>query len=433
MMHQRKHHGSVVVLSLWALGIAAIVTSSIQVFSHRQSLLGIEVHDRIQARWAARAGIDSTIAMMADHTARPVPNNAITLVDNLDFISKGDAGKATWDIRHHIDGKDWTGPMDEHSKFNINSENNAVFQLVIDEILAFGVMESILDWIDSDDEPRTLGVESDYYLGLETSYEPRNGLLQSIAELELIAGVMPDDVRGEDWDLDFRLDANEDDGGESLPWDEPDKYLDGGWASLLTTSSVSGGATDSGYPRLNLKRENSETLQLRLGIDPAQAQALLNFAKSDTATLSTLLTQTLRSISGDAQGVSNLTDDQLRIIFAETALFHPHEAPPGKMNINTVSSVILYRLFPENSRLVEELLYIRNNSASGISSPVDYLDIPGIEPTMVEFIYSLFDTRSNVFTISSLGKVEGSGVEQEIIVIVDRSTLPVTILEYREQ
>jgi hypothetical protein len=32
-----------------------------------------------------------------------------------------------------------------------------------------------------------------------------------------------------------------------------------------------------------------------------------------------------------------------------------------------------------------------------------------------------------------LGKVEGSGVEQEIIVIVDRSTLPVTILEYREQ
>jgi hypothetical protein len=103
------------------------------------------------------------------------------------------------------------------------------------------------------------------------------------------------------------------------------------------------------------------------------------------------------------------------------------------MNINTVSSEILYRLFPENSRLVEELLYLRNNNAGGISSPVDYLEIPGIEPTMVEFIYSLFDTRSNVFTISSLGKVEGSGVEQEIIVIVDRSTLPVTILEYREQ
>jgi hypothetical protein len=168
-------------------------------------------------------------------------------------------------------------------------------------------------------------------------------------------------------------------------------------------------------------------------VDPAQAQALLDFAQSNSASLSTLLTQTLRSISGDAEGVSNLDDEQLRVIFAETALFHSHEAPPGKMNINTVSSEILYRLFPENSRLVEELLYLRSNNIGGITSPVDYLEIPGIEPTMVEFIYSLFDTRSNVFTISSLGKVKGSGVEQEIIVIVDRSTLPVTILEYREQ
>lgn len=432
MTCRTKKRGSVIVLSLWALGIAAIVTSSIQVFSHRQSLLGIEVHDRIQARWAARAGIESSIAAMADHTARPVPNNAFALVDNLDYVAKGEAGKATWDIRHHIEGKDWTGPMDEHAKFNINSENNAAFQLVIDEILAFGVMESILDWIDSDDEPRNLGVERDYYLGLETSYEPRNGLLQSIAELELIAGVMPDDVRGEDWDLDFRLDANEDDGGESLPWDEPDKYLEGGWASLLTTSSVEGGGTESGYARLNLARENAQTLQLRLGIEPAQADALLAFGASATS-LSTLLTQTLRSISGDAEGVTNLTDDQLRLIFAETCLFHPHEAPPGKLNINTVSPTILYRLFPDNSRLVEELIYLRNNSAGGISSPVDYLEIPGIEPTMIDFIYALFDTRSNVFTISSLGKVEGSSVEQEIIVIVDRSTLPVTILEYREQ
>ncbi|MAI67861.1 MAG: hypothetical protein CMJ26_08305 [Phycisphaerae bacterium] len=432
MTCRTKKRGSVIVLSLWALGIAAIVTSSIQVFSHRQSLLGIEVHDRIQARWAARAGIESSIAAMADHTARPVPNNAFALVDNLDYVAKGQAGKATWDIRHHIEGKDWTGPMDEHAKFNINSENNAAFQLVIDEILAFGVMESILDWIDSDDEPRNLGVERDYYLGLETSYEPRNGLLQSIAELELIAGVMPDDVRGEDWDLDFRLDANEDDGGESLPWDEPDKYLEGGWASLLTTSSVEGGGTESGYARLNLARENAQTLQLRLGIEPAQADALLAFGASATS-LSTLLTQTLRSISGDAEGVTNLTDDQLRVIFAETCLFHAHEAPPGKLNINTVSPTILYRLFPDNSRLVEELIYLRNNNAGGISSPVDYLEIPGIEPTMIDFIYALFDTRSNVFTISSLGKVEGSSVEQEIIVIVDRSTLPVTILEYREQ
>jgi len=334
MMHQRKQRGSVIVIALWALGIAAIVTSSIQVFAQRQSLLGIEVRDRIQARWAARAGIESSIAVMADYTARPVMQDSRAMDRSLEYVAIGESGTATWDIRHHADGQDWAGPMDEHSKFNINSKDNSIFILVIDD-MAFGVLEAIQDWIDEDDEPRLLGVERDYYLSLETSYEPRNGLLRSIAELELIAGVMPDDVRGEDWNLNFRLDPNEDDGGESLPWDEPDKYLEGGWASLLTTSSVDGGATSSGEKRINLNKIDPQTLQLRLGVEPGQADALINFAKSDGADLATLLTQTLRSISGDAEGVTNLTDDQLRMIFAEVSLYDAHESPPGRMNINT--------------------------------------------------------------------------------------------------
>ena len=432
MTTSNKQRGSVIVIALWAIGIAAIVTSSIQVFSQRQSLLGIEVKDRIQARWAARAGIESSIAVMADHTTSPVPQDALAMLKNLEYVATGDAGSATWDIRHHKDGQDWAGPMDEHSKFNINSKDNSIFILVIDD-MAFGVLEAILDWIDEDDDPRTLGVERDYYLSLETSYEPRNGLLKSIAELELIAGVMPDDVRGEDWNLNFRLDPNEDDGGESLPWDEPDQYMEGGWASLLTTTSIDGGATESGEQRVNLNKIDSESLQLRLGLEPGQADALIEFAATEDANLSTLLTQTLRSISGDAEGVTNLTDDQLRVVFAETSLYDAHDAPPGRMNINTISPELLYRLLPENDRIVEELLYLRVNNDGGITSPVDYLNIPGIQTSMVEFLYGLFDTQSNVYTISSLGKATGSGVQQEIIAIVDRSTLPVTILEYREQ
>ncbi len=432
MIHNRTRHGSVIVIALWALGIAAIVTSSIQIFAQRQTLLGIEVRDRIQARWAARAGVETSIAVMADHTAQPTPWDAYALITDLEYVATGEIASSAWDIRYYSDGQDWAGPIDEHSKFNINSEDNAIFILVIDD-LAFGVLDAILDWIDEDDEPRLLGVERDYYLNLETSYEPRNGHLRSIAELELIGGVMPDDVRGEDWNLNYKLDPNENDGGESLPWDEPDDYLEGGWASLLTTSSVDGGATESGNKRINLKKIDAESLQLQLGLEPAQANALIDFANGGDADLATLLTQTLRSISGDAEGVTNLTDDQLRIIFAETSLFDAHEAPPGRMNINTIPPQLLYRLLPDNNRLVEEILYLRANNAGGITSPMDFLEIPGINTSMVSFLYGLFDTHSNVFTISCTGKANGSGVEQEIIAIVDRSTLPVTILEYREQ
>ena len=121
------------------------------------------------------------------------------------------------------------------------------------------------------------------------------------------------------------------------------------------------------------------------------------------------------------------------MIFAETSLYDAHEAPPGRMNINTISPELLYRILPENDRLVDELLYLRANNAGGITSPIDHLSIPGIQTSMVSFLYGLFDTQSNVYSISCVGRANGSGVEQEIIAIVDRSTLPVTILEYREQ
>ena len=247
------------------------------------------------------------------------------------------------------------------------------------------------------------------------------------------AGHISFDITTRSERISCQQDTNENDGGQSLPWDEPNGMLEGGWATMLTVLSVDGGATESGEPRINLKKTDLETLQIRLGLEEPQAQALITLATSDNANLGTLLTNTLRSVSNGMQDVTNLTDEQLKLIFAETALFDPHEAPPGRMNINTISPELLYTLFPDNKTLVEELLYLRVNNSGGISSPLDYRDIAGIAPNMVTFLYDIFDTRSSVFTISSKGMATASQVEQEIIVVVDRSTIPVTILEYREQ
>jgi len=38
----------------------------------------------------------------------------------------------------------------------------------------------------------------------------------------------------------------------------------------------------------------------------------------------------------------------------------------------------------------------------------------------------------NVYTISSRGRAESTGLEVEILATVDRSSLPLRILEYRE-
>ena len=76
--------------------------------------------------------------------------------------------------------------------------------------------------------------------------------------MELIAGLEPDDIRGEDWNLNNRLDDNENDGEGSLPEDEPDDVLDGGWAAYLTASSLADGATASGLPRLYFPATTAE-------------------------------------------------------------------------------------------------------------------------------------------------------------------------------
>ncbi len=49
--------------------------------------------------------------------------------------------------------------------------------------------DSILDWIDHDNEPREFGAEQEYYSGLDRPYAPRNGLPESLEELLFVKGV----------------------------------------------------------------------------------------------------------------------------------------------------------------------------------------------------------------------------------------------------
>jgi general secretion pathway protein K len=51
------------------------------------------------------------------------------------------------------------------------------------------VVNSILDWLDPDDEVRVDGAEGDYYEGLDPPRAPKNGVLDSPEELLLVQGV----------------------------------------------------------------------------------------------------------------------------------------------------------------------------------------------------------------------------------------------------
>ncbi|MCI5122118.1 MAG: hypothetical protein D3908_13195, partial [Candidatus Electrothrix sp. AUS4] len=50
------------------------------------------------------------------------------------------------------------------------------------------MLDSLADWLDSDDEERENGAEKGYYSGLDPSYIPSNGPLQLIEDLVLVKG-----------------------------------------------------------------------------------------------------------------------------------------------------------------------------------------------------------------------------------------------------
>ena len=441
-MHRIRHsstrentaaRGSVIIVVVWAVAICALLVTSLMVFAGRQSMLGHESLDHIRARWAARAGMEETIAVLAYHTIEPEPDSALAINFALEDVAAGETDNGTWSILYDdLDGQRFPGPMDEHMKLNVNGDGRGYLALIFSP-LSWGVSPAIEDWIDEDDDPRDLGVEKDYYLSLDARYEPRNDYLWHVAEMELIAGLEPSDIRGEDWNLNNRLDDNENDGEASLPNDEADDVLDGGWSAYLTASSLADGATASGLPRLYFAATTSEELQERIGLDPAQASALMNLATDPEFALESLITTPLSSGGSEQNEIAPLNDRQLTALFDETTTNKPHQQGVGKLNINTVPRTLLLDMYTGQEDLVENIYSMRRNQSEGITSILQLREIPNMtDQTLLEMAQN-FTTRSNVYTITSRGRSGASGREVEIVVVVDRSTVPVRILEYREE
>ena len=84
---------------------------------------------------------------------------------------------------------------DLERKFNINMANQDVLQqamvvvMGMDASVVPSISDSIIDWIDKDEDNHLSGVESDYYMALAPPYMAKNGPMDDISELLLIKGI----------------------------------------------------------------------------------------------------------------------------------------------------------------------------------------------------------------------------------------------------
>lgn len=91
----------------------------------------------------------------------------------------------------------WVRVTDEGGKISLNASQENLLRLVftnlgLDVDAAAALSDSVLDWIDQDDEHRMNGAESDYYLGLPRPYVAKNTPFDSLEELLLVKGVTPE-------------------------------------------------------------------------------------------------------------------------------------------------------------------------------------------------------------------------------------------------
>ncbi|HON07910.1 MAG TPA: type II secretion system protein GspK [Verrucomicrobiota bacterium] len=127
-----------------------------------------EPYDSLNQKWAG--GVGPTNGLLSDITLENIPlgNGTITV-------------KIT----------------DMERKFNINIADemilNQAFTLIgVEAAEARPIINSILDWLDPDDEVRVGGAESDFYENLEPPYVAKNGPMDDVSELLLIRNVIPE-------------------------------------------------------------------------------------------------------------------------------------------------------------------------------------------------------------------------------------------------
>jgi DNA uptake protein ComE-like DNA-binding protein len=235
----------------------------------------------------------------------------------------------------------------------------------------------------------------------------------------------------------------------------------------------------SGQDKLNLKTATPEEMQERFGVTAEQANALTGFAKGPSAKMEMLLTQDLSTLAsgggnsrtpstGRAQTGRNsapsnnaqlgqetgaqsgrsssgapqtggttrlqaLDATQLRKIFQEGTLDAEGQPILGKVNLNTAPPSILRALLPSDPISADAILSLRSASSTGLLALSDLRTSNRISPDSLAAIAPYADTQSYVFTVTSRGRSATTGLEVEITAVIDRSTLPARILEYREQ
>jgi general secretion pathway protein K len=261
---------SVMVLTVLAAGFAY----SMKV----ETKLARNANSEAELEWLGRSGVEYARWVLANSMANPMqpydsldqpwstgsgflgPTNApIAYVQNPFPLGHG---SVSWKI------------TDLESKFNINSPEPILQQVLPQALTLMGVgpgeatpiVNSILDWLDPDDQTHVEGAETRYYEGLTPPYSAKNGPIDDISELLLIKGVTPEIYYG---GIATNFQA-------SYYSRQLNPFGQSANAMLMTTSGLTNLFTPLSDGKVNINTASAEVLQLIPGLNAMMAEAIVS-------------------------------------------------------------------------------------------------------------------------------------------------------------
>jgi general secretion pathway protein K len=261
---------SILVLTILAAGFAY----SMKV----ETKLARNANSEAELEWLGRSGVEYCRWVLANSLANPMqpydsrdqpwatgsgmlgPTNApIGFVENPITLGHG---TVSWKI------------IDLESRFNINSSEQLLLQVLPKALELMGVapgantpiVNSILDWIDENDQTHLEGAETKDYETLNPPYAAKNGPIDDISELLLIRGITPEIFYG----------------GSATNYQpnyfnrERGSFAQGANIAPMVMIGLTNLFTPLSSGKININTAPAEVLQLIPGVDALIAEAIVN-------------------------------------------------------------------------------------------------------------------------------------------------------------
>ncbi len=467
-----KHRKAVVLIGvMWAMIVLSVIVTIIARTSMLDSRISMSCTDRIRCKWAARAGMETAIAVL-DEDETDSDSLYDIWSDNVEDLSDIELDMCSFSVEI----------TDESSKLNINTITGKQLMYLPD--MTEQIADAILDWRDRNDEPRTAGVESAYYSALPYPYLTRNGAFATIRELLLVKGVTEAMLYGKGDGAEYLSDYNQ------------------GWINYLSCYSYDHNVDADGNRRVNINSASEKRLQNNLDIKASQAKWIVenrsyktivdlmsktsskSSSKKKTSSSSTSRTTSTsrptssstsnntgnnnrgnsgnnssgnnssgnnsrgnnnsssssnnssrgnnNSGSGNNSSQSEQLDRDTFYEIVDKITTTNRGKIRGSVNINTAGVDVLTALLEGKMEVAQDIITYRQGLDDGISSLAELQNVESITEDIAKKLVAYVTTRSSVYSVYITAEAETTGGRYSVEAVVDRSKSPAEILYWRE-